>query len=104
MRTLGQAVLRNGLRSKKMYDVFVSHEAEKYYKKQDKDTKKRINKCIDILSKGPLFGPHIKKLHGKLEGKHRYEVGGIRIVYEVTISKEIVEVKAIKSRGDVYKK
>ncbi len=41
MRTSGQAVLRNGLRSKKMYDVLVSHEAEKYYKKQDKDTKKR---------------------------------------------------------------
>ena len=60
MRTLGQAVLRNGLRSKKMYDVLVSHEAEKYYQKQDKDTKKRINRCIDILSKEPLFGPHIK--------------------------------------------
>jgi Txe/YoeB family toxin of Txe-Axe toxin-antitoxin module len=54
MRTLGQAVLRNGLRSKKMYDVLVSHEADKYYKKQDKDTKKRINKCINLLSKEPL--------------------------------------------------
>ncbi len=104
MRTLGQAVLRNGLRSKKMYDVLVSHEAEKYYKKQDKDTKRRINKCIDILSKEPLFGPHIKKLHGELEGKHRYEVGGIRIVYEVNVSHKTVEVKAIRSRGDVYKK
>jgi mRNA-degrading endonuclease RelE of RelBE toxin-antitoxin system len=87
-----------------MYDVLISHEAEKYYKKQDKDTKKRINKCIAILSKGPLFGPHIKKLHGELEDKHRYEIGGIRIVYEVNSSKKIVEVKAIKSRGDVYKK
>ena len=87
-----------------MYDVLVSHEAEKYYKKQDKDMKKRINKCIDVLSKGPLFGPLIKKLHGELEGKHRYEVGGIRIVYEVNISHKIVEVKAIRSRGDVYKK
>ena len=44
-----------------MYEVLVSHEAEKYYKKQDKDTKRRINKCIDILSEEPLFGPHIKK-------------------------------------------
>ncbi len=104
MRTLGQAVLRNGLRSKKMYDVLVSHEADKYYKKQDKDTKKRINKCINLLSKEPLFGLHIKKLHGELEGKHRYEVGGIRIVYEVNISHKIVEVKAIRSRGDVYKR
>jgi mRNA interferase RelE/StbE len=104
MRTLGQAVLKNGLRSKKMYDVLISHEAEKQYKKQDKDTKNRINKCIDILSKEPLFGFHIKKLHGELEGKHRYEVGGIRIVYEVHVSHKTVEIKAIRSRGDVYKK
>lgn len=82
MKTLGRAASRNGQRSKKMYEVLVSHEAEKYYKKQGKDTKRRINKCIDFLSKEPLFGPHIKKLHGELEGKHRYEVGGIRIVYE----------------------
>jgi len=29
-----------------MYEVLVSHEAEKYYKKQDNDTKQRLNKCI----------------------------------------------------------
>lgn len=87
-----------------MYEVLVSHEADKYYKKQDRDTKRRINKCIDSLSREPLFGPHIKKLHGELEGKYRYEVGGIRIVYEVDIKSKIVEVKAIRSRGDVYKR
>ena len=59
MKTLGQDASKNGQRSKQMYEVLVSHEAEKYYKKQDKDTKRRINKCIDILSKEPLFGPHI---------------------------------------------
>ena len=104
MKILGQDASKNGQRSKKMYEVLVSHEAEKYYKKQDKDTKRRINKCIDILSKEPLFGPHIKKLHGELEGKYRYEVGGVRIVYEVNVSHKTVEVKAIRSRGDIYKK
>lgn len=104
MKTLGQDASKNGQWSKKMYDVLISHEAEKYYKKQDKDTKRRINKCIDILNKEPLFGPHIKKLHGELEGRHRYEVGGIRLVYEVNVSHKTVEVKAIRSRGDVYKK
>jgi len=104
MRTSGQAVLKNGLRSKKMYEVSVAHEAEKYYKKQDKDTKRRINKCIDNLTKEPLFGPHIKKLHGELEGKHRYEVGGIRIVYEVSSKSKTVDIRAIRCRGDVYKR
>ena len=87
-----------------MYEVLVSHEADKYYKKQDRDTKRRINKCIDNLCREPLFGPHIKKLHGELEGKHRYEVGGIRIVYGVDTKSRSVEIKAIRSRGDVYKR
>jgi mRNA interferase RelE/StbE len=87
-----------------MYEVLVSHEADKYYKKQDRDTKRRINRCIDNLSRDPFFGPHIKKLHGELEGKRRYEVGGIRIVYEVNTKSKIVEIKAIRSRGDVYKR
>jgi len=87
-----------------MFEVLVSHEADKYYKKQDRDTKRRINKCIDNLSREPLLGPHIKKLHGELEGKHRYEVGGIRMVYEVNTKINTVEIKAIRSRGDVYKR
>lgn len=41
-----------------MYEVLVSQEADKYYKKQNRDTKRRINKCIDNLSVEPLFGPH----------------------------------------------
>ena len=87
-----------------MYEVLVSHEADKYYKRQDRDAKQRINKCIENLRQEPFFGPHIRKLHGELEGKHRYEVGGIRIVYEVNTKSKIVEIKAIRSRGDVYKK
>ena len=86
-----------------MYEVSISHEAEKYYKKMDRDTKRRINKCVDILSQDPLFGRHIRRLHGELEGKHRYVVGGLRIVYEVNTKNKTVEIKAIKSRGDVYK-
>lgn len=104
MRTSRQGDLKNGQRLEKMYEVFISHEAEKYYKKQDKDTKRRLNKCIDNLSKEPLSGPHIKKLHGELEGKYRYEVGGLRLVYEVTIKNKTVEIKSIRSRGDVYKR
>ena len=73
-----------------MYEVFISREAEKYYKKQVRDTKRRLNRCIDNLSIEPLSSPHIKRLHGKLEGKYRYRIGDIRIVY--------------KGRGDIYKR
>jgi len=87
-----------------MHEVLISHEAEKYYKKQDKDTKQRLNKYIDDLGSEPLSGPHIKRLHGQLEGKYRYEVGGLRIDYEVNTKNKTVEIKAIRSRGDVYKR
>ena len=87
-----------------MYEVYISNEAEKYYKKQDKDSKQRLNKCIDNISKEPIFSLHIKRLHGELEGKYRYEMGGVRIVYEVNVKNKIVEIKSIRSRGDVYKR
>ena len=87
-----------------MYEILISREAGKYYKKQDADTKRRLNKCIDSLSGEPLSGPHIKKLHGELEGKHRYDMGGLRIVYEVNTSTKTVEIKSNRGRGDVYKR
>jgi len=38
-----------------MFEVLVSHEADKYYKKQDRDTKRRINKCKAIRSRGDVY-------------------------------------------------
>lgn len=87
-----------------MYEIILSREAEKYYQKQDKDTKRRLNKCIDHLSQEPFSGLNIKRLHGELEGKYRYKVGGIRIVYEIESKNMTVKIKAIRSRGDIYKR
>jgi len=87
-----------------MYEVYISHEAEKYYKKLDKRSKERINNSISSISKEPLSGVHIKKLWGELEGKYRYAIGSLRIIYEIDNKKKIVRIKAIRSRGDVYKK
>jgi len=52
----------------------------------------------------PLSGVHIKKLWGELEGMYRYAIGGLRIIYEVDTKNKVVKIKAIRSRGDVYKK
>jgi mRNA interferase RelE/StbE len=86
-----------------MFEILVSHEAEKYYKKQDRNTKRRLNHCLDQLSQKPLFGPHIKRLHGELEGRFRYEIRELRVVYEVQAKEQIVKIISIKGRGDVYK-
>lgn len=103
MKTLGRADLKTGLRLKNVYDVLISREAEKYYKRQDKGTKQKINRCIESLSREPLSGTHIKRLHGELEGKYRYALGTLRIVYEVNKKNKTVAIKAIGVRGDVYK-
>lgn len=78
MRTSGRGGLKDGLRSEKVYEV--------------------------LIGKEPLSGPHIKRLHGELEGKYRCEMGGLRIIYEVNVKKKTVEIKSIGGRGDVYKR
>ncbi len=87
-----------------MFEVLISHEAEKFYKRSDKITKRRINKSISNISRDPFSGLHIKRLHGKLEGKYRYAVADLRMVYEVDNSNKVVKITAIRRRGDVYKK
>ena len=87
-----------------MYEVYISREAEKYYKKLDKRSRERINNSISSISKEPLSRVHIKKLWGELEGMYRYAIGSLRIIYEVDTKNKVVKIKAIRSRGDVYKK
>lgn len=38
-----------------------------------------------------------------LEGKYRYDVDGLRIIYVVNSSDETVIIEAIGPRGDIYK-
>ena len=87
-----------------MYEIVISREAEKQYKKQDARAKRRINRCINTLEKDPLSGTRVKRLHGQLEGKHRLAMGRLRIIYEVDTEEKVVKIYAIATRGDVYKK
>jgi mRNA interferase RelE/StbE len=87
-----------------MYEILVSHEAEKYYERQDKKTKQRINRCLDAISANPFASLHVKKLHGELAGKCRYSVGKLRIIYEVDFDNQLVKIISIAGRGDVYKR
>ena len=66
-----------------MYKVFPHKKAVKYYESLDDKTARRINKAIEAISRNPLEGLHIKRLRGTHEGKYRYAVGDLRIVYRV---------------------
>ena len=86
-----------------MYKPFLHKRASKYYKSLDDKTARRVNKAIGDMAKIPFEGTHIKRLRGKLEGKYRYAVGDLRIVYQVNAEEETILIEAIGPRGDVYK-
>lgn len=86
-----------------MYKVLIHNKALKYYESLDKAKARGINKAIEILSNNPLEGQHIKRLHGRLEGKYRFAAGDLRIVYSVTRENKTVLIEAIGPRGDIYK-
>ena len=86
-----------------MYEVILANRAADYYEALPQSIQKQINKAIDSLEVNPLFGPHIKKLSGKLKGLYRYRLGKLRIVYQVLESDRKVLVAEIGPRGDVYK-
>ena len=86
-----------------MYKPFPHKRASKYYESLDDKTARRINKAIGDMIKNPFEGRHIKRLRGRLEGKYRYAVGSLRIVYRVNAEERTILIEAIGPRGDVYK-
>ena len=86
-----------------MYKAFLHRRASKYYEGLDDKTARRINKAIGDVTKNPFEGRHIRRLRGRLEGKCRYAVGDLRIVYRVDAEERTILIEAIGPRGDVYK-
>ena len=86
-----------------MYRAQSHKRAAKYYKSLDAKTVKRINGAVEKIMENPREGQHIKKLMGEHEGKYRYEVGDLRIVYRILEDEKIVLIEAIGPRGDIYK-
>jgi len=86
-----------------MYRVILQSQPEKYYKKLNHKTAKRLEECFRNLEENP-FCPNTKALTGIHKGKRRCRVGSLRIVYEMNTEKKIVHILAIFPRGDVYKK
>jgi len=86
-----------------MYKVLPHKRAVKYYESLDDKTATRINKAIDRISENPHEGQSIKKLSGRLEGKYRYKIGDLRIIYRINESGKTVLIEAVGPRGDIYK-
>ena len=86
-----------------MFEVYLSHEAEKIYVKASPKTTRLLDNCFGNLEQSSLFQPNVKRLKGKLEGSYRYQVGGMSVIYNVDTETKKVFVETIGARGDIYK-
>jgi mRNA interferase RelE/StbE len=87
-----------------VYQVKLSKEAAKYYRKIDKPTRGRIDEALDAIGDDPFDREHhdIKSLHGPLKGLWRYRVGTLRIVYRVNREAKEIQIATIRPRGKAY--
>lgn len=78
-----------------MFQIVYSKKAEKFLKKQDTPTRKRL---VTAISKLPQEGD-IKKLQGA-DG-YRLRVGNFRVLFDV--NGIIIDIVEIGNRGQIYK-
>ncbi len=78
-----------------MFKIIYSKKAEKFLRKQDKLTQKRL---VTAINKLPLEGD-IKKLIGT--NGYRLRVGSFRVLFDV--NGIIIDIIDIGNRGQIYK-
>lgn len=86
-------------------------QAIKFIEKADPDTLNRIQEKLSQLlttveeqSLIPFTELDIKQMKGEWEGFYRLRVGNVRLIFTVDFSSGDIEVYAIGSRGNIYKK
>jgi mRNA interferase RelE/StbE len=86
------------------WKIEVKPTAEKYYRKLDKKTRKRVKKALQELEQeeNPLLHLDVKALTGQLQGDYRLRVGDWRILLTPDKDKKIIYVYAVLPRGDAY--
>ena len=82
------------------YTVFLSRQAEKFYKKLEEKLKAQVQECLIGLADPPYAG---KRLHGDLKDNYSIQVRKLRIIYAILEKDKIVYVVAIGPRKKVYR-
>jgi mRNA interferase RelE/StbE len=81
------------------YTVLLSRQAEKFYKKLNKNLKDRVKEALIALQNQPHLG---KALHGDLKGNYSIRIGKIRIIYTVSEKDKTIYTIAIGPRKKIY--
>ncbi len=84
---------------KPKYNVILSRQTERFYKKLEPNDKATVRGCLISLEEDAYAG---KRLHGDLKENFSLRVGKLRIIYTVSEEDKVVYVIAIGPRKSVY--
>jgi len=83
-----------------MFKISYSNQADKFLKKAEKITAKRLLEKIEKLQKEPII--HDTKAIEGSKNLFRVRVGDYRILYEIDYKEKIIGIVKIDKRENVY--
>lgn len=83
-----------------MYRITFDINAEKIFRKLDKNEQQKINKKVEKLKNDPELG---KRLSGNFYGLWSLRVDKFRILYRIIEEKLIIILLKIDHRKDIYR-
>ncbi len=86
-----------------MYELFLTHEAQRFYEQADPVLVRKLNRCFQHLQENPYEHPNIKRLKGPLTGYFRYRIGDWRVIYRVDEQTHEITVLLIVHRSKAYR-
>ncbi|MBG9794830.1 plasmid stabilization protein [Paenibacillus dendritiformis] len=84
-----------------VYKLIYHKEALKFIAKQEKSMQERIAEGLKGLLVVPPVGD-IRPMKGNF-GLYRLRIGTYRVIFEIDHDEKIIFVRAVGSRGDIYK-
>jgi mRNA interferase RelE/StbE len=86
-----------------MYKIELAKSPVKDLERFDKQTQEQIYKALEVLKINPFQASNVKKLKGELQGRFRYRIGDLRIIYKMTAESKTIFIEAIGRRGSIYR-
>lgn len=84
-----------------MYQIVISNSAEKDMEKLPTTVLRKVGTAIDNLASEPRPSG-CKKLKGNHESLWRVRVGDYRIIYSIADKIEVIDIRRVRHRKDVY--
>lgn len=86
-----------------MYEVRLAAKACDFYRQADPPLARKLAGCFRQLESDPRRHPNIKRLKGKMAGRHRFRIGDYRVIYRIDEQGRKVFVLGIAHRSDAYR-